>query len=169
MRCCVRTGNRDLIKQINRSIILNHIRSRGPLSRTDVARLSGLSLATVSGITGELVEQGFVCETGEGESTGGRPPVLLMLNGRAGFVVGLKLTETSVISVLTDFDARVLHSRTTPVTAPQDVEATLATIIAATEATLVGSGIDRHKVMGIGLGMAGLVDSNAGVCRYSPF
>ena len=95
--------------------------------------------------------------------------MLLMVNGRAGFVVGLKLTEESVISVLTDFDAVVLHSRTTPVTAPQDVEATLATIIAATEATLVGSGVDRQKVMGIGLGMAGLVDSSAGVCRYSPF
>ncbi|HUS17420.1 MAG TPA: ROK family transcriptional regulator [Chloroflexia bacterium] len=165
----MRTGNRDLIKQINRSIILNLVRSRGPVSRTDIARLSGLSLATVSGITGELVEQGFAHETGEGESTGGRPPVLLMLNGRAGFVVGLKLTEESIISVLTDLDANVLQSSTTPVTAPQDVEATLATIKAVIEATLVQSGADRAKVMGIGIGMAGLVDSAAGVCRYSPF
>ncbi|MEO8286146.1 MAG: ROK family transcriptional regulator [Chloroflexota bacterium] len=165
----MRTGNRDLIKQINRSIILNLIRSQGPLSRTDIARVSGLSLATVSGITGELVGQDYVHETGEGESTGGRPPVLLTLNGRAGFVVGLKLTETSIISVLTDLDANVLHSRMTPITEPHDVQATLATIIAAIEETLAERDADRHKVMGVGIGMAGLVDSAAGVCVYSPY
>lgn len=165
----MRTGNRDLIRQINRSIILNLIRSRGPLSRTDIARISGLSLATVSGITGDLLESDFVHETGEGESTGGRPPVLLTLNGRAGFVVGLKLTETSIISVLTDLDANVLHSSMTPVSSPHDLQATLATIVAAIEEMLGTRGVDRRKVMGVGIGMAGLVDSAAGVCLYSPF
>lgn len=165
----MRTGNRDLIKQINRSIILNFIRSHGPISRTGIARLSGLSLATVSGITGELLDQEFVLEAEGGESTGGRPPVLLKLNARAGFVVGLKLTEASIVSALTDLDANVRHSRTSHVPDPQDVDSTLDAIIFAIESTLEEARTDKARVMGIGIGMAGLVDSAAGVCRYSPF
>ncbi len=165
----MRTGNRNLIKQINRSIILNSIKSKGPLSRTEIAHMSGLSLATVSGVTGELLAQELVLETGEGESTGGRPPVLLKINSRAGFVVGLKLTEQSIVSALTDLDANVLHSRVTPMAAPADVTRTLAALITATEETLSESGVERRKVMGIGIGMAGLVDSAAGISRYSPF
>src|ERR1051326_1925629 len=101
----LRKGNRDLIKEINLNLILNMIKSRGPVSRTDVARHSGLSLATVSGITAELLALDFIRETAEGESTGGRPPILLALNPRAGYVVGLKLTETMIVSALADLEA----------------------------------------------------------------
>jgi predicted NBD/HSP70 family sugar kinase len=165
----VRTGNRDLIKQINRNIVLNLIKSRGPLSRTDIARLSGLSLATVSSLTGELLNEGFAQETGEAESTGGRRPVLLRLNPRGGYVVGLKLTEESIVSAVTDLEANVLYSRVTPVAGADEVDAGLAALRAAVEETLRESGVPREKVIGIGIGLAGVIDSQAGVCRYSPF
>ncbi|RMF39072.1 MAG: winged helix-turn-helix transcriptional regulator, partial [Chloroflexi bacterium] len=102
-------GNRALIRKINRNLVLNLIKSRGPISRTEIARLSGLSLATVSAITAELMKTGLVHEMGAGESTGGRRPVLLRLNHRAGFVVGVKLMEHAITSALTDLDAQVLH------------------------------------------------------------
>jgi N-acetylglucosamine repressor len=165
----MRTGNRELIKQINRSIVLNLIKSNGPLSRTDIARLSGLSLATVSSLTGELLSQGFAQETGEAESTGGRRPVLLRLNPRAGYVVGLKLTEESIVSALTDLEANVLYSRVTPVTDVDQVDVGLAALQEAVEETLRESQVPREKVIGIGIGLAGVIDSQAGVCRYSPF
>ena len=168
----VRRGNRELIKRINRNLVLNVIKSHGPISRTEIARLSGLSLATVSGITAELIETGLVYATGEGESSGGRRPVLLSLNSEAGFVVGVKLMEHAVTSALTDLDAQVLHHRITPLAAPEDrwrPEGVLPTVIQAIEATISEAGVDRQLVLGIGVGMAGLVDGEAGVCRYSPF
>ncbi len=168
----VRRGNRELIKRINRNLVLNVIKSRGPISRTEIARLSGLSLATVSGITAGFIETGLVYATGEGESSGGRRPVLLSLNSQAGFVVGVKLMEHAVTSALTDLDAQVLHHRITPLAAPEDrwrPEGVLPTVIEAIEATISEAGMDRQPVVGIGVGMAGLVDSEAGVCRYSPF
>ncbi len=165
----MRIGNRDLIKQINRNIVLNLIKSQGPLSRTDIARLSGLSLATVSGLTGELLAQDFVRETGAAESTGGRRAVLLQLHARAGFVVGLKLTEQTIISALTDLEANVLYGRVTPIHDADRVEVALAALITAVEETLRESQVPREKVMGIGLGLAGVIDSPTGVCRYSPF
>lgn len=166
----LRKGNRDLIKEINRNLVLNLIKSQGPISRTDIARLSGLSLATVSGITGDFIESSLVHEMGAGESTGGRKPVLLRLNYQAGFVVGVKLMEQAITSALTDLDAKVLYHGVTPLTtAATDLASVLQAVIQAVEKTIAESQVDRQRVLGIGIGMAGLVDGEAGICRYSPF
>jgi N-acetylglucosamine repressor len=165
----LRRGNRDLIKEINRNLVLNLIKSRGPISRTDIARLSSLSLATVSGITADFIASGLVHETGEGESTGGRRPVLLRLNYRAGFVVGVKLMEQAVASALTDLDAQVLHHQVTLLEDQRSLAAVQKVIAVAVEATIAASEVERRRVLGIGIGLAGVVDGEAGVCRYSPF
>jgi len=68
----LRKGNRDLIREINRNLVLNLIKSQGPISRMEIAHLSGLSPATVSGIAADFIARGLVHEMGEGESTGGR-------------------------------------------------------------------------------------------------
>ncbi len=165
----LRRGNRDLIKEINRNLVLNLIKSRGSISRTDIARLSSLSLATVSGITADFIASGLVHELGEGESTGGRRPVLLRLNYRAGFVVGVKLMEQAVASALTDLDAQVLHHQVTPLEDQRSLATVQEVIAAAVEATIAASEVERQRVLGIGIGLAGVVDGEAGVCRYSPF
>jgi predicted NBD/HSP70 family sugar kinase len=170
-------ANRDLIKSINRSLVLNLIKSHGPISRKDLASLSSLSPATVSGITAEFINSGLVHEMGEGESTGGRRPILLRLNYSAGFVVGVKLREGSVTSALTDLDAQVLHHRVTDLAiAGQaagsdsvDPQVVLPVLIEAIEHTIIESGVERERVLGIGVGLAGLTDNTRKVCLYSPF
>lgn len=164
-------GNRQLIRDINRNLILNLIKSRGPISRSELAQVSGLSPAAITGITGDFVASGLVEESGEGESRGGRRPVLLRLNHRAGFVVGLKLMEEAVTCAVTDLDAQVLHHQVTPLPGEEEhsLESILPLLIQAIEDTLAASGVDVERVLGIGIGMAGVVDGNTGTCRYSPF
>jgi len=149
--------------------VLNLIKSSGPISRTEIARLSGLSQAAVSSIVTDLIESGLVHETGEGESTGGRKPVLLRINDRAGFVVGVKLTEQAITSALTDLDANVIYAQTVPIPGQCDLQAVQEAIVTTIETTIARSGVDPTRVLGIGLGMAGVVDGGVGVCRYSPF
>ncbi|MFW6098246.1 MAG: ROK family protein, partial [Chloroflexota bacterium] len=167
----LRRGNRELIRQINRNLVLNLIKSRGPISRSELAKLSGLSPAAISGITGDFIAGGLVEESGEGESRGGRRPVLLRLNHRAGFVVGLKLMEETITSAVTDLDAQVLHHQVTPLPVDDDhsVKKMLPRLIEAIEDTIATSGVEAQQVLGIGMGMAGVVDGETGVCRYSPF
>ena len=168
----LRKGNRDLIREMNRNLVLNLIKSKGPISRTDLALLSELSPATVSGITADFLDEGIVQTTGEGESKGGRRPVLLHLNPRAGFVVGLKLMEKSMTSALTDLEAQVLHHRQTPIDVedyPPSPDAILANIIQVIERTISESEVERPMVLGIGIGMAGAVEGETGISRYSPF
>lgn len=165
----LRKGNRDLIKEINRNLVLNLIKNRGPISRTEIARLSGLSPATISGIAADFIASGLVDEMGEGESTGGRRPVLLRLNHQAGFVVGVKLMEDAITSAVTDLDANVLYHRVTTLEDARDVSAVLGAIVRAIEMTIEKSGVERAGVLGIGIGMAGVIRGKEGLCHYSPF
>jgi glucokinase-like ROK family protein len=83
--------------------------------------------------------------------------------------VGLKLTEQSIISALADLEANVVYNHVTSIGSAQQVDAAMQSIIGAITATLEGSGVAREKVLGIGIGLAGVIDSRTGVCRYSPF
>src|SRR5690349_14165919 len=108
-------GDRTVMKQINQNLVLQLIQGRGPISRKEIAQISGLSPASVTGITGILIELGLVEEVGEAEGEGraGRRAVLLRLNPHAGFVVGVKLALREIACVLTDLDANVLHATET--------------------------------------------------------
>ncbi|GAB3904714.1 hypothetical protein GCM10029964_098900 [Kibdelosporangium lantanae] len=67
-----RTTVRDL-RRHNRSTLLSKLFFDGPLSRHELSQLTGLSAATVSNVTGELVEDRLIIEAGLVESDGGRP------------------------------------------------------------------------------------------------
>ncbi|MFN8570101.1 MAG: MarR family transcriptional regulator [Kouleothrix sp.] len=97
----LRSGNRQLIREINQSLVLSLVRDHGPISRTEIAESAHLSLATVSGITSVLIDQELIYEHEAGASTGGRRPILLALNPQAGLVIGVKLTETQIVAALT--------------------------------------------------------------------
>lgn len=167
----LRKGNRDLIKDINRNLVLNLIKNQGPISRTELIRQSNLSAGTISNITSRLIEDGFVQETGEGVSSGGRRPVLLRLNHKAGYVVGLKLMEQAITIAVTDLDAKVIFHQVFPlaVDMPPSPERVLTAVINAIENALTASAVQRSRVVGIGIGMAGVIDGENGICRYSPY
>lgn len=163
----LRPANRQLMRQINEMLLLNLIREHGPVSRTDLAATAQLSPATVSGITGGLIDQGLVAERATGESTGGRRPVLLAFNTDAGIACGVKLTDSEIVVVLTDLDARVLDQRTQPFgddRSPAQFVRQLAELIGK-----ITSSHPTKRLFGVGIGMAGGIDRPSGVCRFSPF
>jgi glucokinase-like ROK family protein len=156
------------MRAINRSTVLNIIKGEGPISRTDIGRLSGLSPATISEITSDLMEEGLIYEKEAGDSTGGRPPILLALNQDAAYVIGLKLAEDHISAALTDIEATVVDTLTVPVTGMRDVERAVAALGAAVEQVLAAASLSRERIMGVGIGLAGVIDAERGVCRYSP-
>lgn len=162
----MRAGSKQLIREINQAIVLHAIRTHGSLSRTDIATLSHLSLPTVSGITAILIESGLVYEQSTGTSTGGRRPVLLALNAKAGYVVGIKLTEDAAIAVLTDLDATVVARHTVPISGmtPEAIVEQLAHVVHAL-APVAG---DR-PIYGVGIGMAGVIDRERELVRYATY
>lgn len=160
-------GNRKLIRAINRSIVLNSIKTDGPISRIEIATRSGLSAATVSGITAELIENDLIFEKETGNSRGGRRPILLALNPRGGYVIGFKLTEDHITGALTDLKAEVIGNQTFPL-AGSSLEDVLTALEAGVNSLLEGSGIQKNQLIGVGVGLAGIVDAQSGVLRNSP-
>ncbi len=163
----LRSGNRALIREINKSLVLSLVGEHGPISRTAIAQAAHLSLATVSGISGELIGDGLIYEHEEGTSTGGRRPILLALNRQAGLVVGVKLTETHLTAALTDLGATIRAQREVPLgedRSPAAVADLLADTVRDLRARYAG-----ERFFGIGVGMAGVIDRRAGICRFSPF
>ncbi len=156
------------MRAINRSVILNMIKTNGPIARAEVARSSGLSPATVTAITAELIEEGFVYEKAAGDSSGGRPPILLAINPLGGYVVGIKLMEDHAIGALTDLEANILQRHQIPLTDRTAVGA--IQVMAGLVEVLLGMGsVPRKKLIGVGVGLAGTVDSNQGLLRQSPY
>jgi predicted NBD/HSP70 family sugar kinase len=160
-------GNRDLIRAINRSAVLNTIKTQGPISRVEVARLTGLSAATISGITSELIDDALIFEKETGDSIGGRRPILLVLNPLGGYVVGLKLMENQVVGVLTDLEATVLAKQIHPLDNPS-LQQTIDALSFVVESLVSRSNLGQKQLLGVGLGLAGIIDSQQGRLRYSP-
>jgi glucokinase-like ROK family protein len=161
------TGNRELIRAINRSHILNAIKTHGPIGRAEIARRTGLSPATVTAITAKLMAQGLVLEKAAGDSSGGRPPILLVINPKGGYVVGIKLTETHAICALTDLEALVIakSSITLSTHDPARVAEDLARMVLW---FIRKQKISKRQLLGVGIGLAGIVDAEQGVLHQSP-
>src|SRR5260221_11672457 len=90
-------ADRKLIRTINQYSLLNLIRLNAPISRPQLAELSGLSLATVIGLTCELIKRNFVLDSGPAESTGRRKATVLDLYPEGGLSVGLMVWEFEYI------------------------------------------------------------------------
>ena len=162
-------ANRDLMRAMNRNLILNIIRSQGPLSRTQITAISGLSVGAVSQIVGDLLQAKWIIEAGESDSTGGRRQMLLRINPTAGFVVGLKLMENRVVCAVTDLEATVIHYDNHALTTTHEPETVADTLAQIVIRALYEAGISRDQVRSVGIGLAGVINNEAGVVHYSPF
>lgn len=161
-------GNRQLIRGMNRSTVLSTILSEGPISRAALAQRIGLSPASITNLTSELVDEGLIQETREGESSGGRRPILLAINPDGGYVAGLKLTEENLIGALTDLNAEVRAHRVSDLagTRPEEIVRKISETV---DALICDADVSRSSLRGVGLGLAGVVDAEQGNSRQQPF
>jgi N-acetylglucosamine repressor len=163
----IQSANRTLIRQINEAVVLGLVHEHGEISRTELATLSNLSPATITGIISRLIRLGLVREVELTRSTGGRPRVLIEFARDAGTVIGVKLTESHLVGVLTDLGTRAIGERTVSLgtsRTPDAVADELADLIESLRAQSDGS-----PLLGVGVGLAGAIDRRAGICRFSPY
>ena len=157
------------MKKRNRYLILNTIRRKGAISRHDITTLTGIRPATVIDFVNKLIKDGLVREIGEGKSTGGRKPLLLELNPENRFAVGVHLGETKIIAVAADLNGNIIHK----VEKRSGVYKSKASFTKGTLETIRGviksSKIKTNKIIGIGLGVAGLVDKERGISLYCSY
>lgn len=159
------TGSFELIKRLNTACILNMIRVKGSISRADIARVSGLTPATVSNITAELIGLGVIAETERGESSGGRKPVLLSINKTAGYFGGIHIGSTVLEAAVANMEAEILSSSSAPIKNASPDEA-VRLGLQLLEKAKNKAGI--KELSGIGISAHGLVRSDKGLMVFAP-
>jgi glucokinase-like ROK family protein len=161
-----RTGDQALVRELNRAILLNLLRTHSPQSRADLASATGLNKTTVSSLIADLIVAGLAREIGQATSAGGRPGTLLELNPEAGCIIGAELGVGYIKIILTDFRAAILWRQEIKLTQGEDADSALAQLIALVqEAVRIAEGAG-HQIFGMGLGVPGLLDIHSGILLF---
>ena len=151
-------------RRISRTEVLKVIRSENIISRSRLAELVPVSRATVSGIVSELIELGILEEVGQGVSTGGRRPIKLRYRPESRVAVGVVLSQNRIQAALTDMEGSPLKYLEIPIKADTP-DSMLTSMKEAVERLL--KDVPRDRVLGIGAGTPGIVDSKSGVIEIS--
>jgi predicted NBD/HSP70 family sugar kinase len=147
----------------NAALVLRALYDFGPISRADVARLSGLTRTTVGDVIGTLIEDGLAREIGRGPSTGGKAPILLELIDGARHVIGLDLGESVFKAALVDLRGQVQRTIERPVVGLRGDQR----LDVVHELIDELSGGSRATLLGIGVGTPGIVDAATGTIRWA--
>jgi predicted NBD/HSP70 family sugar kinase len=158
-----RAGSKALIREINEALVLDIVRTQAPVSRAKITVQTGLSAASVTGITGKLIQSGLLLETEIAPSTGGRPARLLELGRDGVFAAGVRLSATEAHAVVVDLRGDVVATHSEPLASTGPDEA--ATAVA--RAVHTASGNLESRLIGTGVAVSGVVDQASGLVRHS--
>lgn len=153
------------IRTINQTLLLHLIREKQPISRAEIAKVSGLRPGTVSSIVNRLMKKGVIYEGAEGPSSGGRKPTYLYINGENAYVLAVDIGVRDTIYAVSDFNGRILKQRALITEGkPQDFLKRLAGEIKKT----IEKDYPRVKFEAVGVSVPGLIKRDTGEIAVSP-
>ncbi|MFA5350007.1 MAG: ROK family protein [Candidatus Omnitrophota bacterium] len=137
--------------------IFDILRKRGPISRSDISQGMGINVVTISNYVDDFIKYNLVYEKDLDVSEGGRRPVLLDLNPRAGFAVGVGLNLMNMVGLLVDLKGNIITKTqiARPQTSVKEVSECLLEIV---REILRRSKGYAENIKGIGIGVAGLIN-----------
>ncbi|GAA4710539.1 ROK family transcriptional regulator [Brevibacillus fulvus] len=151
------TWNQHIVKKNNKALVLQTIIEQAPVSRADVALSLGLNKGTVSSLVNELIHEELVFESGPGESSGGRRPVLLLFNREAAYSIGIDIGVNYLLGLLTDLQGNIIqraHLDYDDLPCQEIIQLVKEMI----RSLLAQAPSSPYGVVGIGIGVPGIVD-----------
>lgn len=163
-----KTGNIELVRKINKSTILKIIREKGPISRADIARISKLNPTTVSNNVQILLDSKIIKEVGNGESSGGRRPMLLELDGNSYYCIGIHMKKNEIIAAIVNLDGTIKYQTSSQLKEEKNKEDVLEVLKLCISKVIQESKLNREVFLGIGIGVHGIVEAESGISVYAP-
>jgi len=166
------TGDQTLVRQMNLSVIMRCLRENAPISRAQLAEMTGLNKTTVSSLVQELIDQQFVREVGLEPATqrrgAGRLAMLLTLDPQAGYIVSSEIGVDYILVICTNFAPEIIWQRQEKIPIDMGQQQIIDRVLAFLhQAASMGSNSCR-TFLGISVGVPGLVDQNSGVLLFAP-
>ena len=155
-----------VIREMNEKLVLRKIIQEGTISRADLAKELALNKTSVSAIVADLIDKNLVLETGSGESSGGRKPILVMFNHQAGYSLSFDVGPDYISSLLTYLDGTFVADTYEQVAISTDAELSsfLQKSVAQHMKTLAKT---TYGIIGICVGLHGIVKNDELI--FSPF
>lgn len=159
---------RDSRDRARRLEIMRIVHERAVISRGELCSQTGYSPFLISKLTESLLRLGFLRETGAGASTGGRPPALLTVNPTLGRLVGLHIGTINCRIAITDMNGGLLHYRKVPSRVMEGPDVSLPYLVREVGQCLSAARASRSPLKGIGIGISGVLDREAGTTLIWP-
>jgi predicted NBD/HSP70 family sugar kinase/biotin operon repressor len=160
------TGDAAYIKKINRSLIIREIVKEGMISRADLSKATNLTRATISAQVADLLEEGLIIETHLEHYTVGRKPIMLSLNGHAGYALGIDLDYGEISFTLSDLLGCPISSKNVKINTT-DYKDILLHLIEQIKIFKADFNESRYGIVGIVISIHGLV-SKEEIIHYVP-
>lgn len=162
------TAANERRRKTHNSIYQHIYRSSGICTKQSLARDLGLSLPTIYQHLAELVEDGLVAYSGEQRSTGGRRAAGLSAVDGARFAVGASITEERIRFVAADLRLRELASRSIRHKLSERFTGYGDFLREELDAFLDANGLDRAKLLGVGITLPGIISADNSRIVYAP-
>lgn len=152
------TGSKELIRDINSTLVLEAIINQGSISRANIAKELGLTKATISAIVDNLIKKDFILEVGSDNTKLGRKPILLSINKNAGYIISIDIGVNEITAIQSNLTGQklMLLAEKTPKN-NDEVKNTLVGIINQIKQSVNPS---PYGLVGIALGIHGVVKNN---------
>ncbi|MDP3147710.1 MAG: ROK family protein [Ignavibacteria bacterium] len=149
-------GSQTVLRQRNVSLVLETIKSNGPIAKREIVYLTGLSFAKVNSIIIFLHNLGLILEVGKEKSNGGRPSSIFELNQNFRYTIGCQLSHTQIHTIVSNLKGEILFNNIKPFDKSIGKEVVIDMLIDSIDNLIKNSGIPKDKFIGIGVAIAGL-------------
>jgi predicted NBD/HSP70 family sugar kinase len=168
----MKTADPELMRAINRFLVMDAIRRSGTISRVEISERTELSPTTVSAITAALLEDGLIVPhqvAPTPDQVRGRPRIMLELNPAAAAVCGAKLAPNKITIAVTNFQADVLGTVSIPIRVDRQPASVILDLVEdGVRSCIEAAGLQVEDINSLCLGVPGIVERASGICRYSP-
>jgi len=161
------TATATLMRRINRSAILNLIRTEGPIARSEIGRRLNMSLPTVMRVVDDLAQENLVRFHGS-EPSGGRRRALVEFNGASQAIIGIDLGGTKMYGTITDLTGDIVHAIRVPWGKNNGPDSALAGLYSLIEELLKAPRPKDQTLRGIGIGVPGITLIDSGTVVWAP-
>ncbi len=159
----------ELLTRDTKIKILTAIRENEEFSRLEIARLTGLSTATVTRVVDSLIhDDNLVEERGNKTLPKGRPRKPLYFKGYDKFIIGIDLGTTYIRGVLSDFNTESIKEVEVITEAHKGYRHVLSRVVEVVESLQNTNLADSSRIKGVGIAVAGMINTSTGIVEYSP-
>ncbi|MBJ3811339.1 ROK family transcriptional regulator [Streptomyces flavofungini] len=163
-------GTPRVLRAMNDRAALDLLAAHGPLTRTRIGELTGLSKPTTSQLLSRLESAGLVRTTGRQSGRPGPNAVLYEIDPAVGHVAALSADPTGITALVADITGReVGRCRIEADSVSEEVRhRTAQLVVEAVDGALAQAGLGHHDLRATVIGTPGAIDPHSGQLRYAP-